>query len=90
MEHRHGLAIPRTLEEACDPARLALLIDDMQVGVLVQIRDVDRVLARPRRVLEAARAAGVRIVFLRHGDALLANVEAFAAALPTGSGRSRA
>ena len=90
MEHRHGLAIPRTLHEACDPARLALLVYDMQVGVPGRIRDVDRVLARTRRALEAARAAGVRVVFLRRGDALLADVDAFAAALPTGSGRSRA
>jgi len=37
MRHAYGLSIPRTFEEACDPARMALLVYDMQVGVLAQI-----------------------------------------------------
>ena len=66
IEELHGIAIPRTLEEACDPGRLALVVYDMQVGILRQIADRERVLAQVTRVLEAARGAGVRIFFMRH------------------------
>src|SRR4249920_2719788 len=66
MEQLHGLAIPSTLEEACDPRRLALVVYDMQAGILGQIADRDRVVAQVVRTLEAARAARVRTVFMRH------------------------
>ena len=55
-----------TLDEACDPARAALLIYDMQVCVLSQIKNGDLITANVMRVLEAARGAGVRIFFSRH------------------------
>jgi nicotinamidase-related amidase len=66
MEHLHGLPVPRTLEEACDPRRLALVVYDMQAGILGQIGDRERVVAQVVRTLEAARAAHVRTVFMRH------------------------
>src|SRR5881409_2052152 len=66
MEHLHGLPIPRTLQEACDPRRLALVVYDMQAGILGQIADRERVVAQVLRTLEAARAAHVRTVFMRH------------------------
>src|SRR5204863_10110514 len=66
MEHLRGLPIPRTLVEACDPDRLALVVYDMRAGVLGQIADRERVVAQVARTLEAARAAGVRTVFRRH------------------------
>jgi len=66
MEHRHGLAVPRTLEEACEPRRTALLVYDMQAGVLGQIADRDRVIQGVQRALEAARSSGVRTLFVRH------------------------
>ncbi len=66
MDERSGLAVPRSLEEACDPPRLALLVYDMQVGILEQIGERDRVVGRVTEVVEAARAAGVRTYFLRH------------------------
>ena len=66
MERVEGLEIPQTLEEACNPQHLALLVYDMQVGVLRQIEDGEAVIRRVRDVLEAARAAGVRTVFVRH------------------------
>jgi hypothetical protein len=34
MNRAYGLNIPQTLEEVCDPQRLALLVYDMQVGIL--------------------------------------------------------
>lgn len=66
MDERNGLAVPRSLEELCDPRRLALLVYDMQVGILGQIRDRERVIDQAVGVVEAARAAGVRTYFLRH------------------------
>jgi biuret amidohydrolase len=66
MDERHGLSVPRSLEEACDPQRLALVVYDMQVGVLGQIGDRDRVVSRVLEVLTAARAAGIRTIFMRH------------------------
>lgn len=66
MDERNGLVVPRSLQEACDPRRTALLVYDMQVGVLSQIADRERVVARASVVLGAARAAGVRTYFLRH------------------------
>ena len=66
MDRFNGLDIPETLEDALQPATSALLVYDMQVGILAQIPDVDRVLANVMRVLDAAREHGVRTVFLRH------------------------
>src|SRR3954467_1081232 len=66
MERRHGLDVPRTLDEACEASRTALIVYDMQVGVLGQIADRDRVVDGVRRALAAARGAGVRVVFVRH------------------------
>jgi len=66
MERAFGLEIPRTLEEVCDPRRLALIVYDMQIGVLSQIKHADAIVQRVVEVLDAARSAGVRVVFLRH------------------------
>jgi nicotinamidase-related amidase len=66
MEKAYGLTIPQTLDEVCEPARMALLVYDMQVGVLSQIADADAVTSAVVRVLDAARRAGVRVLFSRH------------------------
>jgi len=66
MDVRNGLEVPESLEEICRPDRLALLIYDMQVGILGQIADADRVVAGVKGALDAARAAGVRTYFTRH------------------------
>jgi nicotinamidase-related amidase len=66
MIHAYGLEIPRTLEEICDPRRIALLVYDMQVGVLRQIKNGPTITAAVQRVVDAARAAGVRVIFTRH------------------------
>jgi biuret amidohydrolase len=66
MDVRNGLEVPESLEEICRPDRLALLIYDMQVGILGQIADADRVVASVKGALDAARAAGVRTYFTRH------------------------
>jgi biuret amidohydrolase len=66
VERAYGLEIPESLEDAVDPRRLALVVYDMQVGVLRQIERAAEVTANVVQVVEAARAAGVRIVFMRH------------------------
>ncbi len=65
-ERVEGLEIRQTLEDACHPRLVALLVYDMQVGILGQIEDGEAVTRRVRDVLQAARAAGVRTVFVRH------------------------
>jgi nicotinamidase-related amidase len=64
--HAYGLDVPRTLEEICDPKRMALLVYDMQVGVLRQIKHAAAITESVVRVLHAARDAGIRVMFCRH------------------------
>jgi nicotinamidase-related amidase len=66
MKSAYGLNIPQTLEEVCDPQRVALLVYDMQVGILSQIKNGGAVTRQVSKVLTAARAAGVRVFFSRH------------------------
>src|SRR5258708_2160052 len=66
MERAYGLEIPDNLEEACRPQRTALVVYDMQVGILHQLRDGAAITAKVLQVLQAARAAGLRVFFLRH------------------------
>ena len=66
MKCTQNLDIPQTLAELCDPRRMALVVYDMQIGILTQIKNPETVVANVSRVLEAARAAGVRTFFMRH------------------------
>lgn len=66
MDRFNGLEIPESLAEALDPAKVALIVYDMQVGVLRQIPDADKLLVNVQRILGAARERGVRTIFLRH------------------------
>jgi biuret amidohydrolase len=66
VKHAGALAIPETLAEAVRPDTTALIVYDMQVGILRQLKSGPDVLARVLKVIEAARAAGVRIFFMRH------------------------
>jgi nicotinamidase-related amidase len=66
MEHAFGLDIPRTLEEVCNPQRMALVVYDMQVGILSQIKESQPIITRVSQVVQAARKAGIRIFFSRH------------------------
>jgi biuret amidohydrolase len=66
MKSAFGLSIPQTLEEACDRHHVALLVYDMQVGILSQIKKAEWVTGQVLKVLQAAREAGVRVFFTRH------------------------
>lgn len=65
MKSIHGLELPQTLAEWADPARTALIVYDMQIGICRQVES-GAVIAGVKTVLESARAAGMRIVFTRH------------------------
>ena len=65
MQHAFGLDIPQTLNEVADPTRMALLVYDMQVGILRQLPNGAQTTARVVEVLDAARAGGYRVLFSR-------------------------
>jgi nicotinamidase-related amidase len=66
MQHVFGLDIPQTLDEVCDPARLALIVYDMQVGIVNQIENGRQLTEKVVQILDAARAARIRVIFTRH------------------------
>lgn len=66
MVEAFGLRIPTSLEEACDPRRMGLIVYDMQRGVVSQLSNGSATVAKIKPVLEAARAHGYRIFFTRH------------------------
>ena len=66
MNKAYGLSIPETLDEVCHPQRVALLVYDMQVGILNQIKNSEQITQQVLKVLSAARDAGVRVFFSRH------------------------
>jgi len=65
MQQAFGLNIPQTLDDVCDPTRLALVVYDMQVGIVKQIENGPQITDRVLQVLEAARKAGIRVFSTR-------------------------
>jgi biuret amidohydrolase len=39
MQRAYGLEIPQTLQQVCDPRRMALLVYDMQAGIVRHVPD---------------------------------------------------
>lgn len=66
MQRAFGLNIRQSLEDVCDPSTLALIVYDMQVGIVRQIANGPEITDRVLQVLNAARNAGVRVFFTRH------------------------
>lgn len=66
MQHAFGMAVPESVAEMCQPGRAAVLVYDAQVGILPHVRDSAVVLGHIRRVIDAARGAGVPVVYVRH------------------------
>jgi nicotinamidase-related amidase len=62
----NDLEITRDLEEVIHPETTALLVYDMQVGIFEQAPTLRPVIESVASVIEACRAAGVRIFFCRH------------------------
>ena len=61
-----GIEIPRTLEEAVCLDRTALIVYDMQVGIMRQMKEGETIIEKVKTVLMAARDVGLRTYFLRH------------------------
>ena len=66
MQQAFGLNIPQTLEDICDPTRLALVVYDMRVGIVKQIENGEQITDKVVQVLAAARKVGIRVFFTRH------------------------
>jgi biuret amidohydrolase len=66
VDKLNGLDVPQSLAEVCRPDKLALVVYDMQVGILQQISDREGVIEKVRDVLSSARASGIRTYFTRH------------------------
>lgn len=56
----------KTLKDFCRPDRMALVVYDMQVGILHQLKDGAAVTEKVKTVLDAARRAKFPVIFLRH------------------------
>lgn len=65
MKSINGLDIPTSLADLATPAKMALLVYDMQVGICSQVES-EGVKEAIATLLDAARATGIRIVFTRH------------------------
>ena len=66
MKRAYGLDVPETLAEALDPDRTALIVYDMQVGIMRQLPRATEITAKVADLLAAVRHAGIRTCFLRH------------------------
>lgn len=66
MQHGVEASVPKALEEACDPRRSALLVYDMQVGIVGRLPGAGALTARVAEVLAAARRARTPVFFARH------------------------
>lgn len=68
MERAYGLEIPQRLEEICHPERMALLVYDLQFGIMSQLppEKSDHIIKQTMQVLQAAREGGFRVFFSRH------------------------
>jgi len=66
MQTFYGLTIPKSLAEIITLENTALVVYDMQAGIVHQITNGGEITQRVGRVLAAARSAGVRTFFTRH------------------------
>jgi len=66
MQRSFELDIPQTVEDICDPTRLALVVYDMQIGIVKQIENGQQITDKVLQVLGAVRKAEIRVFFTRH------------------------
>lgn len=72
MDRSTAVSIPESLEEICAPSRAALLVYDMQAGIVSQLADGGAIVERVGMLIRTARTAGMRIVYSRHYNVPLA------------------
>ena len=66
MKEAFGLEVPQTLRDVVRPDRCALIVYDMQVGIVSQIATGPEIQKQCVTLVDAARKAGMRIFFTRH------------------------
>jgi nicotinamidase-related amidase len=66
MKSAYGLEIPESVRELVHPKHCALVVYDMQAGIVRQIKDGAVIVARVKQVLDVARAADMRVFYTRH------------------------
>ncbi len=66
MPDVRGLSIPMQLADLCQPSRTALIVYDMQVGVVSQIDEGQAITGRCVELLASARNGGYPVYFTRH------------------------
>jgi biuret amidohydrolase len=66
LKTAYGIEIPGSIEELADPKRCALIVYDMQAGIVRQIEDGPAITSRVKQLLDASRAASMRIFHTRH------------------------
>src|SRR5262245_16970638 len=66
MKHAFGLTIPQTVDEAVDLESTALIVYDMQIGIISQMKHGEQMVRQVAQVLEVAREVGLRTFFMRH------------------------
>jgi nicotinamidase-related amidase len=66
MQEFAEIKIPGSLEEIVTPQNTALIVYDMQVGIVHQIKNGPEIIQNVTRLVSAARSSGVRIFFTRH------------------------
>jgi len=66
MKEAFGLRVPQNLQEIVQPSRCALIVYDMQVGIVPQIPSGPGIKSHCVALLGAARKAGFRIFHTRH------------------------
>ena len=66
MKTIYGVEIAENLQELLNPRRCALIVYDMQAGIVQQIQSGAAITQRVRQVLEIARTTGMRVFYTRH------------------------
>jgi nicotinamidase-related amidase len=61
-----GFSVPTQVEQLADPSRTAVIIYDMQVGIISQVAEGPAVLRKCVKLVAAARESGYRMIFTRH------------------------
>ncbi len=66
MQRAYGVSVPETVAEMCSPSSTAVLVYDVQAGILPHVADRGAVVGRIRSVIDAAREHDVPVVYVRH------------------------
>ena len=66
MQEFAGIQIPGSLEDIVTPQSTALIVYDMQVGIVHQIKNGPEITQNVSRTVAGARAAWIRTFFTRH------------------------